>query len=193
VNDNDNQKVKRIKGPTIRLFGGTYFDYLDPEGSEFTIEDVAHALSNICRFGGHSNFHYSVAQHSFLASHIVKPEYAYDALMHDAPEAFIGDMLKPLKIMLPDYRAVENKVEAAVFRRFGVTNPLPEAVKLADLQMLVAEQAQVMGAQDDHWDLTFNAKAAPVLIHSWPIWYAEEQFLLRYKSLVSRRQTAIAA
>jgi hypothetical protein len=136
--------VRRTVGPTILLHSGNSFDLLAPEASTFTIEDIAHGLSNVCRFAGQCTRFYSVAQHSMLVSRHVPPEHAYAGLMHDAAEALIGDVSKPLKGILPDYRALERRIEAAVFARFNVPNPLPAEVKRMDVVMLATEQHALM-------------------------------------------------
>lgn len=131
-------------GPTILLRSGAYFDLLAPETSAFTIGDIAHALSHLCRFTGHVHKFYSVAEHSWHCSTIVPPKLALHALMHDAAEAFIGDVAKPLKVLLPGYREIEKRIEAAVLRRCGLDPEMPPEVKQADLQMLRSEQRWCM-------------------------------------------------
>jgi len=114
--------------PDFLTIGGTYFDFLDPWKSEFTIETIAHALARITRFTGHTlderNI-YSVAQHSVLVSRLVPPELAFVGLMHDSAEAFINDIARPLKHMpeMDGYRQIERRVEEAVLGRFGIAVP----------------------------------------------------------------------
>lgn len=143
---------------TILTTDGAYFDFLAPDPTVITLNAVARGLANICRFGGQCRSFYSVAEHSVHVSHAVPPEHARWALLHDAAEAFIGDMVKPLKMMLGDYQAVEERVEAAVAEAFGLDGPMPEAVKAADRAMLRVEQQAVMGNRDDwawteEWDI----------------------------------------
>jgi 5'-deoxynucleotidase YfbR-like HD superfamily hydrolase len=129
---------------TILLHSGCYFDFNQPEASDFSLDDIAHGLSNLCRFTGQCREFYSVAQHSFLASYLVPPPYALQALMHDAAEALVGDMSSPLKQMLPAYKEIELRVERAIFARFGLPEHLHPCVKQADLVMLATEQRDLM-------------------------------------------------
>ena len=175
--------TRKITGPTILLFSGSYFDFLEPDKSEFVIEDIAHGLSQICRFAAQCRRFYSVAQHSVHVSHIVPPEHAFAGLMHDSPEAFVGDMAKPLKDLLPEYRVVEKHVEAAVFARFGVPHPMPPCIKEADIVMLATEQREIM-RNNDGWDYTRGRKALDMRLPNWSPTEAKAQFLARYSELV---------
>lgn len=161
--------------------GGNFF-LLEPEKSTFAIRDIALALSNICRFTGHTKRFYSVAEHSVWCSHIVPDKYALDALMHDATEAFVGDVAKPLKDLLPDYAAIEERAERAIFDRFGVTWPVPDPVKAADMAMLAAEKVQAL---DDLgiWPMLSGIEPAEILLQFWTPDKARRMFLRRFREL----------
>lgn len=177
-------QIKRIVGPSIALHSGGHFNFENPEGSDFNIDDIAHALSNLCRFTGHCQRFYSVAEHSFHASWIVEPGFELEALLHDAAEAFIGDIAKPLKILLPDYAEIEERVENAVLSRLGVPIKKSPAVKTADLQMLKAEQAQAMGHREA-WALVADQPDAAVQLRFWAPENARTAFLRRYRELTA--------
>jgi 5'-deoxynucleotidase YfbR-like HD superfamily hydrolase len=107
------------------------------------IEDVAHGLANTCRWAGQCERFYSVAEHSVLVSEIAIG-FELEALLHDAAEAFMGDIVRPLKQLLPGYKEIETKVQEAILMRFGLRMPLPQEVKEADLRVCEAEKLQVM-------------------------------------------------
>lgn len=178
--------VRRIIGPTILLQSGLYFDLLDPESSVFTIEDIAHALSNICRFTGHCSSFLSVAQHCVHVSHQVPDEDALAGLLHDAAEAFVGDVAKPLKMLLPEYSVIEARIEAAVLARFGIA-AIPESVKDADLRMLATEQLQLMRNRDN-WVHTEGRQPYPLVLPRWTPAEAKRMFLYRFGDLKRREQ-----
>lgn len=154
--------TKSIHGPTILTADGNYFDFLTPDSETVTLNAIARGLANTCRFGGQCGRYYSVAEHSVWVSRLVPPELAVRGLLHDAAEAFIGDMPKPLKEMLPDYKAVETRVEAVVFAKFGFLF-LPPEIKTADRIMLATEQQQIM--KNNHaWKWTANTEPADIEI-----------------------------
>lgn len=182
----ENTKQHNIKN-TIAISSGHYFDYKHPAQSEFTINDIAKGLSNTCRFGGQCERFYSVAEHSVIMSKIIGQELAFAALMHDAPEAFIGDIPKPLKVMLPDYQKIEDEVEAAVLGRFGVQLPLHPRIKELDRKMLAAEQQQVMGSSDK-WHWTHGEHPAEINVQFWSPEEANRRFLERAFFLQSPKE-----
>jgi len=140
------------QGPGMLLRSGVMYYPADPDPSSICIEDIAHALSMLCRFNGHSKFHYSVAQHSVLVASFLPPELALLGLMHDAAEAYTGDMIQPIKCIVHDYSWVGLRSWEAIAKRFDLFSyglsddlQLPPAVKEADMRALVTEARDVMG------------------------------------------------
>lgn len=170
--------------PTIATASGRYFNFLEPNHEDISITDIAVGLSNTCRFGGQCRRFYSVAEHCVLMSHIVPQELARYALMHDAAEAFTGDIPKPLKQLLPDFALIEDRTEAAIAKAFILPEKMPPEIKLADRQMLCAEQMQVMGNTDE-WVHTQSTKPARITVRFWTPTEAEAAFISRYENLTS--------
>lgn len=181
-----NLAINYAKGPTITLASGRLFDFLDPRGSDFSIEDVAHGLSYICRYAGQCSEFYSVAEHSILVSD-VSDDFAYEALLHDAAEAFMGDITRPLKQLLPEYRRIEAAVEDAIIERFDLDPAYRPVVKAVDLRVLAAEQEQVMASGCSDWARAAGIEPAPIRVRHLPPSIAKRQFLDRYHSLRSSR------
>lgn len=131
-------------------------DVTRPDLSGVTIHDIAWTLARICRYGGHLRLgvdFYSVAQHSVIVSRLVPPELALTGLLHDAAEAVLGDMIRPIKILLPDYQALEAKWEAAIAARWRLAFPFPPEIKRADLVALATERRDLLDpvADDSFW------------------------------------------
>ncbi|MEH2564298.1 hypothetical protein V1289_003925 [Bradyrhizobium sp. AZCC 2289] len=169
-------------GPTIMLRSGAWFDFCAPASSDFTIEDIAHGLANICRYSGQCSSFYSVAEHSILVSETAVG-FEFEALLHDAAEAFLGDITRPLKQMLPEYKRIEAEVERAILDRFGITGKLPAQVKKADLRVLAAEQKQIMPEGTDGWVRGQKVDPAPIVVRHLPPSEAKRVFLERFETL----------
>ncbi len=129
----------------ILTHSGKHFDFLDPQPDQVCIGDIAHALSRICRFTGHTSRFYSVAEHSFYCSKLVDDvELKLEALLHDAHEAYINDISSPLKKLLPDYQLIEKRVDAVIRDKFGLPARMSIEVQQVDLLMLGNEMAELM-------------------------------------------------
>lgn len=134
-----------VRGSSIQIANGHYFDYLKTDVSKLDIESVAHALSHICRFTGHCTDFYSVAQHCVLMSYAVPAPHALWALMHEAGEPVCGDMNKPLKLLLDEFDRMEGVIERAVLRKFGLDpDAKPSTIKHFDLVLLLTERRDLM-------------------------------------------------
>lgn len=169
-------------GPRIMLHSGGWFDFLDPQNSPFSIEDVAHGLAHVCRYAGQCSEFYSVAEHSMLVADVVG-DHRLEALLHDAAEAFMGDITRPLKQLLPEYKRIEAEVERAILARLGLTAPIPKAVKDADLRVLAAEQLQIMPKGTADWAREQGVDPAPVVVRFLPPEIAYREFMERYRVL----------
>ena len=132
----------------IGTFSGLRFWPLNPNPEKILIEDVAHSLAHQCRFGGHSSKFYSVAEHCVHVSQLCLPEHALWGLLHDASEAYLVDLPRPLKL-LPEfapYREAECRLQRAVAVRFGLPPDQPASVTEADDTMLWIKAHSLLGS-----------------------------------------------
>lgn len=128
----------------IRTFSGKYIDPLNPDPALICIEDIAHALSMLPRFGGHTQRFYSVAQHSIACCEWAPAEHKLAALLHDAGEAYLLDIPSPVKKRIPGYAEAEDRLMAVIAHKLGFAWPLHEDVKAIDKMTLYIEWDNVV-------------------------------------------------
>lgn len=168
----------------ILLVNGDFFDFKDPRNHSFDIKTIAHALSNLCRYTGHSKRFYSVAEHCVIVSRLVPAKYALEGLMHDASEAYCGDVASPLKALLPGYREIEDGVQEAIAGYFGLKYPFPPEVKEADILAYVTERQTISNTGKDA--LWFSdVKPADFVIKGLSPKSAYNLFMDRYEELTN--------
>jgi len=167
---------------------GRRFDFDAIEDFDFTIEDIAHALSHTCRFGGHVNQFYSVAQHGVIVSYNVPNEFRLAALLHDAPEAFLVDVPMPLKRRLDAYKEIEREVWTCIALTFDLPLDLPECVHLADRRALMAERRDLMPKQREAWSWGQFDSVEPLTERICPLNSAAAKlgFIGRFKALTNQ-------
>lgn len=161
----------------IRTFHGNYINPCEPGPETISIGDIAHALSMQPRFGGHLPMFYSVAQHCVLTCDYVTDEHKLAALLHDASEAYLIDVPRPVKERLTNYKEIENQLMAIIAGKFDFEWPLHPYVKSADEQMLRREwECLMLGG--DVWE--------PIEIWDQPL--AKAKFLDTYHRLTALKQ-----
>lgn len=173
----------RPRGDWMQTFTGRAFYPMDPHPDDVDPRDIAHALSMICRYGGHVQAYYSVAEHCVLMSHAVAPENALWALLHDATEAYVGDMVRPLKHAMPAYRQAEDRLMGVICGRFDIERTCPAEVKAADNRILRDERDALMADPPLPWTSVEDVPALGVRIHGWSPAEAECRYLARLAEL----------
>ena len=170
---------------SITTFSGISFWPLLPNPDHIRIEDIAHALSNQCRFAGHTRVFYSVAEHSVRVSLRCRPEDALWGLLHDAAEAYLSDVAAPLK-ELPEfepYRAAERNLQRVVAQRFGLFPEQPASVTEADSEMLRVEVRDLLGPETGTRAKRASRKDRLTITAPWQPRIAKARFLSRFREL----------
>lgn len=177
--------------PWFLTFSGQQFFYDAPEEYDYTIQEIGHVLARVCRFAGHLEEHYSVAQHSALVAEEVSLVYPDSsrallraALLHDASEAFLLDIPRPMK-RLPGfeaYRELEDRTQRAILRRFGLEDWHEHAaIKGADMRLLRAEKAAIR-PQHPFFDVDDRVGAARVdVVKGLPVHTQRAMFLTAWR------------
>lgn len=164
---------------SIRTVSGKYVNVFNVDPDTIVIEDIAHALAHQPRFGGHLPEFYSVAQHCVNCSYHVKGfENRFAALMHDASEAYLLDMPKPIKINIPQYNKIEDNLMRVIAKKFNFEYPKNKAVEDVDRFMLEREWYSIMLKQ---------AEALFEPINCWEPARAKETFLVCFNQYQNER------
>jgi 5'-deoxynucleotidase YfbR-like HD superfamily hydrolase len=181
-------------GPYLQTVSGRFVNPFDPDPAQLDPGDIARALANVCRFGGHCRPFYSVAQHSVIVSELVEArggdvEDVFAALMHDATEAYLGDMPHPIKHRSPlgaAFREAEAALEAVLRERFSIKADVPE-IKRVDRALLATERRTVSGESWD-WPELEGVEALDLELVAWTPDEAERAFTARFEQLQARRR-----
>lgn len=171
------------RGDWMQTYTGKAFYPLDVIEEDIDILDIAHSLALQCRYNGHTTKHYSVAEHCVLLSYYVEPQDALWALLHDAPEAYIGDMVRPLKKHMPDFIAADDRITAIIAVKYGLEGTvIPKQVTAADIQICLNERNALLGEPPQAWAI--DGEPLPgVEIHAWDWETAEAMYLDRFYEL----------
>jgi len=186
-----------------RMLSGRRLDLLDPSPLDIEIEDIAHGLARVARWNGqtHGAHIFSVAQHTLLVEAVLRAaaprvdqRVRLAVLLHDAPEYVIGDMISPFKAVIGgSYKAVEQRLLAAIHIRFGLPPVLPDdltaKIKTADAGAAYLEATRLAGFKEAEAQRFFgrapklSATAISDFLKPWPARRAERRFLLRFNAL----------
>ncbi len=164
---------------------GKHFNFINISADDIDINDIAQGLSNECRFAGQISQFYSVAQHSVYVSQIVPPEYALEALLHDASEAYCKDLPSPLKALLPEYKVIEKNVQKVICYKWDIPRAISDVVHYADLTMLATERRDLEVDSDNYWPILDGIPATDLINVNLllPV-QARAMFIHRYNQLI---------
>lgn len=159
----------------------------DPQPDMFCLEDIAHSLGFQCRFGGHTSKFYSVAEHSIIMSSLpeIPNELRLTALLHDAGEAYVQDIIRPIKYCFPKYRSLEDQLMKVIAKVFHLPWPFPKSIKSADQTLLAEEMRQLLPKNELH-HLT-KPPRHDIEFYCWDPLSAKKNFLKKYTQLNEER------
>jgi len=176
-----------MNGNWIQTYTGRQV-FFDAQPNQYHIVDIAHGLSNACRFAGQCNQFYSVAQHSVLVSQRVPEEFALWGLMHDAPEAYTGDIVHPYKIQFFELQRVEAIMMRSIGDVFGLSSPRPDIIGEVDVRMWATEWKELMLPSVGKMGKKYqNVEPYPEKIAPVSSIKAEQMFLNMWLSLIDKK------
>lgn len=169
-----------MNATTMQTYTGKLVDLANFTVEDVRLPDISHSLSCLNRYTGHIVAPYSVAQHSVMVSLLCDPADALWGLLHDASEAYLGDVARPLKMMLPQYVELEHHVQQTIGKAFGLSWPIPKSVKVADNRALLAEKKSLMSVEHD-WGIEAEPVHMPINPYCWH--QAKQLFENRFKEI----------
>lgn len=173
------QDAARANPNALLIHSGILFDVFNPNPEDLKVIDMGHALSHLCRYGGHCPKFYSVAQHSVLCSYYPgTPKEQMEFLMHDTSEAFLIDLPRPIKRNIPEYVRIENNLLEVIFKQFNLTFPLTDMVHQVDDAMLHYEYNEFFTNPNADFDF-------------WSPEKAKAKFIERYEELKSQIEAGL--
>ena len=164
----------------IRTNSGQTVDVVNTDPNTIVVEDIAHALASIIRFGGHINRPYTVAQHSVLASRMAKQKDKLETLLHDGSEGYLWDVPTPIKNILPEYKLLEEKLMGVIAVKFGFNWPMSPNVKKIDRKMLDIEWENLVASDNKDFEVWSHKKA-------------KKEFLKEFKTLTTGKKGSVRA
>lgn len=167
----------------IQSYKGTAITFLDPKEDQIDIEDIIHTLSLLCRFGGHCSTFYSVAEHSVRCAEQASNENKLEALLHDASEAYLVDMPRPIKQELREYRVIESNIDKVIRTKFKLPESMSDEVKYIDDKMLATEKRDLMSNSLRPWN--WLPEPYDFKIDPWSHLRAQKEFQEAYKKYTS--------
>ena len=179
--------MKNKENSWMQTYSGKQFYAFEPTVDSICINDIAHALSNLCRYNGHTKKFYSVAEHSIHVSNLLAvnndKEIMKIGLMHDAAEAYLTDVPTPIKIHLPIIKEMEDNIERVIFEKFGLQYPMTPQIKQADMVMLATEKEVLMGPEPAPWVLSTHQPTKKINIKCMKPNKAKLMFLEKFNEL----------
>lgn len=174
--------------PSITTRSGRQVSLLNPQPGQIDIGDIAQGLAYQCRFNGQTSRFYSIAQHSLMVASILPDHLKLAGLLHDSAEAYVGDVVQPLKLLLPEYQAIEHRFARAIGIRLGVNLEHDEEVKQADLVALATEKRDLLPRERCQWEVLEGIKPINRLTLPMNPEQAMESFLNTFFALREARQ-----
>lgn len=190
ISERETMSTETIAGCCIETYSGRDFNVLCPKPDDVCIEDIGHSLALQCRFSGHCSRFYSVAEHCVRCAELIARQghglqLQLYALLHDAAEAYIGDITTPMKSLLPAVRNIEHEIQLAILGAARLPEPNEDDLaiaKAADNILLMTEAAVLIESGGKNWNIDAEPDSS-ITITGWPPGLSEQKFLDRFHHL----------